>query len=94
MMSGDRPASAGPPSAGDLAPAARRFKAGHWLALLAAVLVILGAIATGAGAPHWLVGILRAGMAAAAIAAALAVVPAHAKLSKTVPDRHGGKGPG
>ena len=62
--------------------AARRFKAGHRLALATALLLILGAITKATGAPSWLVATLWATMAACAVVAAAWMVPTYVRFKR------------
>lgn len=66
----------------DLRPAARRFKAGHQLAIAAALLVVVGAAAKAAGAPSWLVAAIWAVVAAGAVLAAVWMVPTYVRFRR------------
>ena len=82
-------------STDDLRLAAHRFKAGHRLALLTALLLILGAVAKATGAPSWLVATLWATTAACAVLVAAWMVPTYVrfrKMAKAVDTRSSGGG--
>jgi len=66
----------------DLRLAIRRFKAGHWLALATALLLILGAVAKATGAPSWLVAVLWATMVACAVLALVWLVPTYVRFKR------------
>lgn len=74
----------------DLHAAARRFRAGHWLALATALLLIIGAVAKVTGAPSWLVATIWAAMVASAVLSAAWMVPTYVRfkrLSKQLGER-------
>jgi hypothetical protein len=89
-MGEHRDAPGDPRDVDDLRHAARRFRAGHWLALATALLLIVGAVAKATGAPAWLVGVLWAAMAASAALSAVWMVPTYVRfkrLSKQLGER-------
>jgi hypothetical protein len=71
-----------PADAEDLRPAARRFKAGHWLAVATALLLIIGAVAKATGAPSWLIAVLWSAMAACAVLSATWMMPTYVRFKR------------
>jgi hypothetical protein len=71
-----------PTDAEDLRPAIRRFKAEHWLAFAATLLLIVGAAAKATGAPSWLVAVLWATMAACAVLSAAWMLPTYTRFKR------------
>jgi hypothetical protein len=66
----------------NLSLAIRRFRAGHWLALATALLLIAGAVAKATGAPSWIVAVLWATLAASAVLSAVWMVPTYIKFKR------------
>jgi hypothetical protein len=66
----------------DLRPAIRRFKAGHWIVLATAILLIVGAVAKATGAPPWLTAVLCSMMAACAVLSAVWMVPTYVRFKR------------
>jgi hypothetical protein len=66
----------------DLRPAIHRFRAGHWLVLATALLLIVGAVARATDAPRWLVAALWATMAASAVLSAAWMVPTYVRFKR------------
>jgi len=67
---------------GHLRPAIRRFKAGHWLALATALLLIAGAVVKATDAPSWLIAALWSMMAACAVISAAWMLPTYVRFKR------------
>jgi hypothetical protein len=66
----------------DLRPSIRRFRAGHWLGLATALLLIVGAVAKATGAPSSLIAVIWATVAASAVLSAAWMVPTYVRFKR------------